>query len=96
MLTDEHLLIERPNDIGAVQRIYRFPSGYGLSAINAAMAHSYPFAWEIAVIKGVKENGRHDGLCYDTALTDDVEVFDTVDEANEFIERAAREIGGVL
>ena len=85
--------MERPNAIGGVQRLYRFPSGYGLSAINSPMAHSYPFAWEIAVLKNVTEDGKHGGCCYDTPLTSDVEVFDTADEANKFIRRAALEIG---
>jgi len=93
-ITDTHLLLERQAHMGGVQRVYRFNNGYGLSAINSPMAHIYPFAWEIAVLKGVSENGSFETLCYDTPLTSDVEVFQTTDEANAFIERAAREIGG--
>lgn len=95
-LTDEYLLIERPHKIsfvGGVQRIYRFPSGFGLSAVNGQVLHAYPFAWEIAVLKGVKDDGKFEGLTYDTPLTNDVEVFSTDREANEFIHRAAKEIG---
>lgn len=88
-LTDKYLEKERLNSIGGTQRLYKFPSGYGLSLINSPRAHAYTFAWEAAVL-------RPDGsIAYDTPLTEDVEVFSTVDEANEFIERAAREIGGI-
>ncbi len=81
-ITDDMLVDERPN-LGGVQRRYRLPNGYGLSAISAAMLRSYPFAWEIAVLK--PEGG---GIAYDTPLTDDVEVFATDDEANAFIAKA--------
>jgi hypothetical protein len=95
-ITNDHLLLERPHRLGGVQRIYRFKSGYGLSVVNAPMLHSYPFSWEIAVLKDVKEDGRFSDICYDTPLTDDVEVFPNDAEANAFIERAALEIGGAL
>jgi len=56
-------------------------NGWGLSCINGKTFHSHPYAWEIAVTK--------DGLLnYDTALTSDVEVFDTEVEAQAFIDRA--------
>lgn len=90
MLTDSDLLCERPhrNILGGVQRIYRFPGGMGLSCVNAPILHHYPFAWEIAVIRGVEDNGDFEELDYETGLTDDVEVFSTDAEANEFIDRA--------
>ncbi len=68
--------------LGGVQRMYKLPNGYGLSLVNAAMLHSYPFAWEAAVFypKG--------GLAYNTPLTSDVEVFYTDEQANDFIARA--------
>lgn len=93
-ITDENLLMERPHnaEVGGVQRIYRFASGFGLSLVNSPRLHAYPFAWEAAVIKGVKANGDFEGLAYDTPLTNDVEVFMTDADANAFIERAAREL----
>lgn len=91
-ITDNHLLLERPH-LGGVQRVYRFPSGFGLSAVNASMLHSYTFAWEIAVLRNVHDNGSFDELTYDTPLTSDVEVFKTDDEANAFIARAFDELG---
>ena len=74
------------------QRIYRFPSGFGLSLVNGAMLHGYSFAWEAAVLEGVNDDGTFERLTYDTSLTDDVEVFMSDDEANQFIERAATTI----
>lgn len=87
-LTDEDLLFERAHPLGGLQRIYRFPSGYGLSVVNTPMAHWYPFAWEAAVLKGVTEKGDWELLDYSTPLTDDVVVFQTDEQANEFIARA--------
>lgn len=91
-LSDKCLDCERPHPagIGGVQRLYRFPSGFGLSAVNSPMLHCYLFAWEIAVLKW--EGGDHE-LTYETELTDDVEVFEDDKKANEFIERAIRAIG---
>ena len=90
MLTDNYLILERLNPgIGGVQRIYRFPSGYGLSLINSPMAHSWPFAWEAAVLRDVSEDGLSSELTYDTKLTSDVEIFSSDEEANEFIQLAA-------
>jgi len=86
MLTNEGLIKERehPSGLGGVQRIYRF-GDYGLSLINTPMAHAYPFAWEAGVLKFKGDNWE---LTYDTELSDDVEIFSTEEEANEFILKA--------
>ncbi len=91
MLTNENLLKERPHPggIGGVQRLYRFKSGYGLSLVNSSMLHAYPFAWEAAVLKDMSKDGETFELTYDTELTNDVEVFSSEEEANDFIEKAA-------
>ena len=91
-LTDTNLLLWRPHPseyLGGVQRIYRFPGGYGLSLINSPKLHFYTFAWEAAVLRGVQDDGTFESLCYDTPLTNDVAVFDTEEETNAFIARAA-------
>ena len=90
MITNENLVVERSHTggLGGVQRIYRFKGGFGLSLVNSPMLHTYQFAWEAAVIKDVKDDGDFSSLVYDTALTDDVVVFDTDEEANTFIEKA--------
>lgn len=93
MLTNNHLLFEKPHQLGqGLQRIYRFPSGMGLSVVNSTMLHSYSYAWEIAVIRNVKEDGTFSGLDYSTPMTNDVEVFMSDDEANDFIELASNTI----
>ena len=82
MITDLHLLSEEPHPAGfGTLRKYRYKNR-GLSLINGSIFHSYPFAWEAAVLD---EDGHLD---YTTPLTSDVEVFSTDEEANEFIERA--------
>lgn len=88
MITNDYLDLERSHPCGGVQRLYKFKSGYGLSVVNSPMLHFYPFAWEAAVMnpKGY--------LDYETELTSDVVVFFSDDEANEFIHKAAKVIGG--
>lgn len=93
MITDEHLLLSRENPgLGGDQRIYKFKNGYGLSLINSPMAHHYPFAWEAAVIAGVRDDGTFDRIEYETDLGD-IHVFDSDDKANDFIFRAAALFG---
>jgi len=97
MITDQNLVVERPHPsgFGGVQRIYRFESGYGLSLVNSPMLHSYPFAWEAAVLKNVSKDGKSFDLTYDTEMSEDVEVFICDEEANLFIERAASVLGAL-
>lgn len=91
MLTNDHLLLER-NHMDGKQRIYRFASGMGLSLVSAPILHCYPFAWEAAVLRDVKDNGDNGGLDYSTSLTDDVLVFTGDEEANDFIRLASNTI----
>ncbi len=86
MLTDDCLIIEK-NHIGGVQRIYKF-GNYGLSLINSPKVHLYSFAWEAAILSGVKSDGTFEGIDYSTPLSQDVEIFDSDEEANEFIMKA--------
>lgn len=88
-ITSDGFLLEIPHRLGSgVQRIYRFADGHGLSAVNCQRLHSYPFAWEIAVINGVNEHGNFAELDYSTELTEDVEVCMSNAKANEFIAKA--------
>lgn len=86
-LTDENLVVESPY-LGGVQRIYHFPGNFGLSLVNAPILHSLPFAWEAAVLEGVDKNGYYGRIIYNTPLSDGVEVFGSIEEANTFIARA--------
>ncbi len=74
-----------------VQRIYKLENGYGLSVVNPPALHSYPFAWEVAVLKLLNTDPEEIEfeLTYDTPLTDDVEVFSNTPDTNEFIHKAA-------
>ncbi len=87
---DELLMItgEDRSQYEGVQRIYKLNNGYGLSVVNPPVLRSYPYAWEIAVLKLLDEKGEEFELNYETPLTSDVEVFSTNSEANEFIRKA--------
>lgn len=76
-------LIEERQHMDGVQRLYKLPNGYGLSLVNATILHSYRFAWEAAVLTKTGNS-----LDYDTPLTNDVEVFMSDKEANDFIMKA--------
>ena len=82
MITAKYLEKEIPHrNWDGVQRLYDLGHGFKLSLINSTMAHRYVFAWEAAVLY----NGS---LTYATPLTSNVEVFDSDDAANAFIESA--------
>jgi len=71
-------LIERPHPaLGGVQKLYRFPNGYGASVVqfNFMGAHSYggdQGLWELAVTKfnGPREDDWE--IACDTPITEDV------------------------
>ena len=92
-MTDENLVSERNHPsifIGGTQRIYRI-GNWGISAINGRGAHPFScgnWAWECAVIHFNSKDNYDFELRYDTPLTDNVEVFSTVDETNKFLEKA--------
>jgi hypothetical protein len=88
-ITNTNLIVEKLHFGGGVQRIYWLGAGHGLSVVNSSNLHFYEFAWEAAVITGVDQlTGKFQSLTYDTPLTEDVEVFMSTEDANEFIERA--------
>ena len=92
-MTDDGLVEEKPHSfMGGVQRIYRWGDG-GLSLINGKMAHAYPFAWEAGVLSFKGE--PLGALTYETPLSSDVEVFQSDEEANEFIQKAKEYFTGV-
>ena len=59
-------LVETNNHNGGIQKVYKFPNGYGASVIKhrGSYGHSKGL-WELAVLEGGE-------LCYDTEITDDV------------------------
>lgn len=63
--------IQDHKDGRGIQRIYKFPNGYGASVVK----HKFSYGgkdgkWELAVINNITDEGFD--LCYDTEITDDV------------------------
>jgi len=59
-------LVETNKHYGGVQKVYKFPNGYGASVIRHKGSYGYSKGlWELAVL----EDGE---LCYDTEITNDV------------------------
>lgn len=69
------------------QRVYRL-GDYGLSIVNGRMLHSYSFYSEAAVIRFSGESDVRWEIDYSTPLSDDVEVFATVQQEQEFRDKA--------
>ena len=62
----EFLVESNDNVNGGVQKVYKFPNGYGASVIKGPYTYGGKDGkWELAVLKG-------DELCYDTDITSDV------------------------
>ena len=62
----EFLVESNDNMNGGVQRVYKFPNGYGASVIKGPYTYGGKKGlWELAVLKGEE-------LCYDTDITSDV------------------------
>lgn len=85
----------KPHSVGdGLHGLIFFPGGYGLSVVrfrhpNASRYSSYTDdnSWEVAVIKGTKEQWE---ICYDTKITNDVLAYQTEDEINKIINHVMR------
>ena len=67
MLGMEKYLTETNPHHGGVQKVYKFPNGYGASVIRHKGSYGYSKGlWELAVLNG------EGSLCYDTPITSDV------------------------
>lgn len=87
-MTNDGLILTRNTGISGEQRLYRW-GNWGLSVVNGSALHSYAFRREAAVVHFTDKRGPNDfDLCYETPLTSDVEVFQSDEEADEFVERA--------
>lgn len=59
-------LVETNNHMEGIQKVYKFPNGYGASVIRHKGSYGYSKGlWELAVLEGGE-------LCYDTEITNDV------------------------
>lgn len=68
-------IIERPHihDPDGIQKLYRFPNGYGASVIRFQYSYGgHQGLWELAVIRFIGESNDRFDLAYDTGITDDV------------------------
>jgi hypothetical protein len=67
---------ERPHPagMGGIQKIYRFPNGYGASVIRFSFSHGGDKGlWELGVVEFYGEGDWDYRLTYETPVTDDVE-----------------------
>lgn len=91
LTTEDQIEIIKHPVLSGEQVFYHFGNGNGLSCINSKERHNYPFAWEIAVIENMKIENNHVisfDLNFDSSLTDDIEIFLTIEEANKFIKKS--------
>lgn len=58
---------------GGIQRIFRFPNGYGASVIRHSFSYGHEDGlWELAVTVITGPQPSDFGLCYSTPITNDV------------------------
>ena len=72
--------VERKDIHDGTQIIYRFPNGYGASAVE----HFFSYGLEIAVLDS------NDKITYDTQITDDVIGYNTPESAAEIITQISK------
>lgn len=60
-------LTETNSVMGGIQRVYKFPNGYGASVIQHKGSYGYSKGlWELAVLD------EYEKICYHTEITDNV------------------------
>lgn len=76
---DKYKIIEKKHPVGdGIQKIYRFPNGYGASVVRFKIGDRYGSytnnekEWELAVIEFNNEDKEEFSLTYDTPITNDV------------------------
>jgi hypothetical protein len=68
---------------GGIQRLYRFPNGYGASVIKGPYTYGgLEGLWELAVTKATGADPEHFQITYSTPITDGVEGRLTEDEVD--------------
>ena len=68
-------MTERPHPagMGGVQKLFRFPNGYGASVVQFPYSYGVDSGlWELAVIRYSGEDNDAYSLTYDTPITNDV------------------------
>ena len=83
ILTRQH-----PNDPSGIQRIYRFPNGYGASVVQTTSSYGgYEGKWELAVIHSNRDDIDNFELCYNTEITSDVRGWLSEAEVEEILKQ---------
>lgn len=76
---------------GGIQRIYRFPNGFGASVVRHAFSYGGDIGlWELAVIQfdpEFLENNDRWLLTYETPITDDVLGYLSDEQVNETLNK---------
>ena len=81
---DEFLIIDANYTALGMQKIYKFPNGYGASVVRTKYSYGGKKGlWELAVIKFDDCSWN---LCYDTPITDDVIENLRWDEVEKYLE----------
>ena len=71
MSDNNKFLIQNHKDKRGIQKVYKFPNGYGASVVKGPYTYGGPQGlWELAVINNITDEGFD--LCYETTITDDV------------------------
>ena len=84
LITDGLINVKDHNILGGQHLLYRW-GNWGLSLINSDIAHASRYSWEAAVIKFSNDNSLEYEIVYNTPLTGDVLVFNTIYDTNVFI-----------
>ena len=85
-------IVERPHPagMGGVQKLFRFPNGYGASVVQFPGSYGGDDGlWEMAVIRYKGEDIDTFSLAYDTPITDDVLGHLTERDVDVLIEQVA-------
>ena len=74
-------LTETNDVMGGIQKVYKFPNGYGASVIKHRGSYGYSEGlWELAVL-------NEGELCYDTEITNDVIGYLNDPEVDRYLRR---------
>ncbi len=77
-----------PAGIGGVQKLFRFPNGYGASVVRGPYTYGGSRGlWELAVILYHGEGEDSFSLTYETPITDDVIGYLEEDEVDKVLAR---------
>lgn len=82
--------IPHPAGKGGVQKLFRFPNGYGASVVQSPYSYGGDSGlWELAVIRYVEEDTDAFLLAYDTPITNDVIGYLDEQEVDALLEQIA-------